>query len=55
VPNRASGTAMVIVRSLCEASTNGVPTGLPAGSAHTGAANPCTSSRWLQAPDDEIV
>src|SRR5262245_64385690 len=54
VPNCASGSAMVIAASLREASTNGDPAGLPEASHHTGAANPCASARWLQAPDGEI-
>ena len=55
MPNWASGTAMVMVRSDWTGSTNAVPTAPPAAFTDTGAAKPCTSSRWLQAPDEEIV
>src|SRR5581483_345825 len=55
VPNCASGRAIVIVRSLPLGSTNGVPTAAPPAFIQTGAANPCTSTRWLQAADGEIV
>src|SRR5215467_10435491 len=55
VPNCACGSAMVIVRSLCCASTDAAPTAFPDASIHTGAANPCTSTRSLQAPDVAIV
>src|SRR5712691_9242898 len=50
VPNCASGRAMVIVRSACSASTEAVPALLPPAFTHAGGANPCTSTRWLQAP-----
>src|SRR5580704_8913032 len=55
VPNCASGSAIVIVPSDCEASTAGVPTVFPDASTHTGALKPCTSSIWLHAPDGAIV
>src|SRR5690242_21908488 len=54
VPNCASGRAMVIVRSACSASTEAVPTLVPPAFTQTGDANPCTSIRWLQAPEDAI-
>jgi len=50
VPNCASGRAMVMVRSACTASTDGVPTLPPPAFTQAGAANACTSRRWLQAP-----
>ena len=50
VPNCASGRAIVMVRSACSASTDAVPTLLPPAFTQTGAAKPCTSTRWLQAP-----
>src|SRR5205085_8965715 len=50
VPNCASGRAIVIVRSACSASTDAVPTLSPDAFTQTGAAKPCTSTRWLQAP-----
>src|SRR5258708_863858 len=52
VPKADSGSAIVIVPSDCDASTCGVPAGLPDASCHTGAKKPCTSSIWLHAPDD---
>src|SRR5204863_2154632 len=55
VPNCASGSAIVIVRSDCSARTDAVPTLWPAASAQAGAAKPCTSIRWLQAPDGAIA
>src|SRR5450755_5029042 len=55
VPNCASGRATVIVLSACTASADAVPTELPAAFTHTGEANPCTSTRWLQAPDGAMV
>ena len=55
VPNCASGRAIVIVRSVCSASADAVPTLLPAAFTHTGDANPCTSTRWLQAPAGAMV
>src|SRR5580700_9392512 len=55
VPNCASGRATVIVLSACTASADAVPTELPAAFTHTGDANPCTSTRWLQAPAGAIV
>src|ERR1700761_6524749 len=55
VPNWASGSATVIVLSAWAASADAVPTVSPAASTHTGEANPCTSTRWLQAPDGAIV
>src|SRR5215471_5956993 len=54
VPNCASGSAIVIVPSDCDMSTCAVPTELPDASCQTGDAKPCTSSRWLHAPDDAI-
>src|SRR2546423_452335 len=39
-----------MVLSGWDGSTNGLPAVLPAASRHTGAAKPCTSTRWLQAP-----
>src|SRR5215469_10617526 len=54
VPNCASGSAIVIVLSAWFAETSGVPTVAPLASTHTGDANPCTSRRWLQAPDEAI-
>src|SRR5215469_2243109 len=54
VPNCASGRAIVIVLSAWFASTSGVPTLAPLAFTHTGDANPCTSTRWLQAPDEAI-
>lgn len=50
VANCASGSATVIVLPDCTASADAVPTGLPAAFTHAGEANPCTSTRWLQAP-----
>ena len=50
VPNCASGREIVMVLSGCSASTNGVPIVFPEASFHTGGANPCTSTSWLQAP-----
>lgn len=44
-----------MVRSVWTGSTKGVPTVPPPAFTHTGAAKPCTSSRWLQAPDEEMV
>ena len=55
VPNCASGRATVMVRSLPLASTDGVPAAVPPAFTQTGEANPCTSTRWLQAPDAAIV
>jgi hypothetical protein len=55
VPNCASGSAIVMVPSDCDASTCGVPTVFPDASFHTGAAKPCASSIWLHAPDEVIV
>src|SRR5215469_3580322 len=55
VPNCASGSAIVMVPSDCDISTWAVPTELPDASCHTGDAKPCTSSRWLHAPDGSIV
>src|SRR3954466_4703252 len=55
VPNCASGSAMVIVRSACSASTDAVPALPPAAFTQTGSANPWTSIRWLQAPADPMV
>ncbi len=55
VPNCASGSATVIVWSACTASADAVPTELPVAFTHTGEANPCTSTRWLQAPDGAMV
>ncbi len=55
VPNCASGSAIVIVRSDCSASTDAVPTEPPPALTHTGDAKPCTSTRWLQAPDGAIA
>src|ERR1700722_16001919 len=55
VPNCASGSAIVIVRSVCSASADAVPTLSPAAFTHTGAANPCASTRWLQAPAGAMV
>src|SRR5579859_3318162 len=43
VPNCASGSAMVMVRSACSASTDAVPALLPAAFTQAGAAKPCTS------------
>src|SRR4029077_7588890 len=50
----ASGSAIVMVPSDCDASTCAVPTELPDASCQTGGRKPCTSSRWLHAPDDAI-
>src|SRR5690348_16505104 len=50
VPNCASGSATVIVLSDWMASADAVPTWVPAAFTHAGEANPCTSTRWLQAP-----
>src|SRR5450756_1705576 len=55
VPNCASGSATVIVRSACTGSTDAVPTEPPAAFTHAGEANPWTSTRWLQAPDGAMV
>src|SRR5215510_7861419 len=55
VPNCASGSAIVMVRSDWDGRTDGLPTMLPDASTHTGAAKACTSSRWLHAPDGSIV
>src|ERR1700742_2155916 len=55
VPNCASGRATVMVLSACTASADAVPAEVPAAFTHTGEANPCTSTRWLQAPDGAIV
>src|ERR1700744_623826 len=51
VPHCASGRAFVIVLSACTASAEAVPTEVPAAYTHTGEAKPCTSIRWLHAPD----
>src|SRR5215831_6784952 len=51
VPNADSGRAIVIVPSDCDMSTCAVPTEFPDASCHAGDAKPCTSSRWLHAPD----
>src|SRR6266480_798848 len=50
VPNCASGSAIVMVRSACSASTDAVPTLPPDAFTQAGEAKPCTSTRWLQAP-----
>src|ERR1700743_2114709 len=55
VPNCASGSATVIVLSACTARADAVPTEVPAAFTHVGDANPCTSTRWLQAPDGAMV
>src|SRR5690349_21756781 len=55
VPNTDSGRAIVMVPSDCDASTCGVPTEFPDAFCHTGDAKPCTSTRWLHAPDESIV
>ena len=55
VPNCASGSAIVIVRSACSASTDAVPTLPPHAFTQTGEAKPCTSTRWLQAPAGAIA
>src|SRR5580700_5782792 len=55
VPNCASGSATVIVRSAWTGSAEAVPTLAPEASFQTGATNPCTSTRWLHAPDGAIV
>src|SRR6201992_535350 len=55
VPNCASDSATVIVLSACTARADAVPTEVPAAFTHVGDANPCTSTRWLQAPDGAMV
>ena len=55
VPNCASGSWIVIVLSDCTASTDAVPTLPPDAFTQTGEAKPCTSSRWLQAPDGAMA
>ena len=55
MPNCASGRAMVIVLSACTASADAVPTLPPLAFTQTGEAKPCTSTRWLQAPDGAMA
>src|SRR6266566_2329475 len=55
VPSWASGSAIVMVRSACSASTDAAPTLPPDAFTQTGEAKPCTSTRWLQAPAGAIA
>src|ERR1700760_2812088 len=55
VPNCASGSVVVIGRWACSASSQAVPTLPPDAFTQTGEAKPCTSTRWLQAPDGAIA
>src|SRR5262245_65853954 len=55
VPKADAGSAIVIVLAASEESTAAVPTEFPFASTHTGAANPCTSIRWVQASAGAIV
>ena len=55
MPNCASGRAMVMVWLAWMASTDAVPTLPPLAFTQAGAAKPCTSTRWLQAPDGAMA
>src|SRR6266508_3092376 len=55
VPKAEAGSPIVMVRATAEATTVAPPSERPAASSQTGAANPCTSSRSLQASAGAIV
>src|SRR6266536_2722328 len=55
VPKADAGTPIVMVRATAEATTVAPPSERPAASSQTDAANPCTSSRSLQASAGAIV
>jgi hypothetical protein len=55
MPNWASGSAIVTVRLASSVTMNAVPAGVPLAFTQTGAANPCASTRSLQAPAGAMV
>src|SRR5690349_8454486 len=54
VPNWASGSAIVTMRLASSDTMTAVPAAVPLALTHTGAANPCASTRSLQAPAGAI-